>query len=204
MWFSALASSVPNFHFSSWRAGVKASSQRVWWRLLGTAGCLHPWQALIPGASVLRIPLDPPVALFCLFFARPFLFAPVFRPLSTTSSPPRCLCPQPPCPSALFKPFLPPFFPSLSLQPPPPIENSSIDSGRLPPSYSFLNSPSSRSTHLGLFNPWKFPELLAAAVAILAPGPVNYILRLSLGLGSSLQLTPSLPFPSVGKSPSQG
>ncbi|KAI4557850.1 hypothetical protein MJG53_018603 [Ovis ammon polii x Ovis aries] len=37
--------------------------------------------------------------------------------------------------------------------PPPPIENSSIDSGRLPPSYSFLNSPSSRSTHLGLFNP---------------------------------------------------
>ncbi|KAG5196013.1 hypothetical protein JEQ12_011649 [Ovis aries] len=37
--------------------------------------------------------------------------------------------------------------------PPPPIENSSIDSRRLPPSYSFLNSPSSRSTHLGLFNP---------------------------------------------------
>lgn len=161
VWFSGLASSVPNFYFSSWRTGVKASSQGVWWRLLGTAGCLHPWQALIPGASVLRIPFDPPVALFSLFFALPFLFAPVFRLLSTTSSPPRCLrlCLQPPCPSALFKSFLPPFFPSLSLQPPHPRfnrfpqENSVIDSRRLPPSYSFLNSPSSRSTHLGLFNP---------------------------------------------------
>lgn len=91
VWFSGLASSVPNFYFSSWRTGVKASSQGVWWRLLGTAGCLHPWQALIPGASVLRIPFDPPVALFSLFFAPPFFlhqyfaFSPPLRHLLAVS-----------------------------------------------------------------------------------------------------------------------
>lgn len=76
-----------------------------------------------PGTfSASRIPLGPPLALVCLFFALPFLFAPISRLLSTT----------PLSPGWSPAPF------SLSLAPPLPLTPP-----RLKPSLhlSFLPSP---------------------------------------------------------------
>ena len=118
-----LWSSLIGSQFSILAPGGKASS-RGWgsWepQVVYLLGRLR-----FPGTSSAScIPLGPPLALVCIFFALPFLFAPVSRLLSTTSlspswSPaPFSLSRAPPLsppPLNLRSPFL--FFPLLALPP---------------------------------------------------------------------------------------